>query len=194
MPAKEIYGIVLLPDAATSQALIGLSAELCRVAPSSIQLGRATNLPHVTVVHIECGLDQAERLWREFVPELSAGIAQTYALYLNARDDGRLFVGASVHKSAALAETQAAAVRLAATHGVTVHTATGDGYWPHITLGLWSEAPPVSLPVHAAALRATFSIRPALALMSDTNRGAVVRVVSDRSVSVRFDHQRPYEP
>lgn len=158
------FGVVLLPDPATSQMFVEMSAALGTVGPSSIRLGLATNLPHVTVVHVDANVTTAAVLWNQVLARLDRSYdLETYAMYMRPSGDA-VNLGAVAHCTGALRAAHEMAVRVAESCGLTVRSDAGDRYWPHVTLGRW-DTPPTAAPTPRQDMLQTFEAVPVLARM-----------------------------
>jgi hypothetical protein len=60
----DVFGILLVPDAATTQRCIEASRRLDAAGPSMVVLDDETSHAHATVVHVSAGVEQARELWK----------------------------------------------------------------------------------------------------------------------------------
>ena len=137
------YGVVLLPDARTADALTDLSHAIGHGAQPLHQLGPQAP-PHVSVLHLQ-------------EPGEVAAYADAHPVRLRVKVIGLLYVpvpvgdyyvptggiyfGVEMVRRPGLDALHRDYLEFAASHGITPLGAVGDDYRPHVTLGVTPVQP-----------------------------------------------------
>lgn len=117
----------------------------------------AGSIPHITLTHLNMSAEQ-EQIAQKVFETLECPITSIDVLniYSAARENiDRLYCGYTVRKSKALVEYQAYIAQILKNEGIETTTASGDLYFPHITLGNFSGAVAPSWDMSAAIFEDT---------------------------------------
>jgi hypothetical protein len=163
------YGIVLLPPPDVARRLIGYSAAIGGLADARMTLGDAAP-PHVTVLHAACDLPAARDWWERVRDHLGdAGPVTTGGLAfapVPAGDfylpEGGVYFGLEIVRHKALAVAHEAALRAARDVGAEPLGRVGEGFRPHITLGVGRRFPVGEVELPADLVTTSFPVTPAL--------------------------------
>lgn len=154
--SRTALSFVLMFDTIDSNALEEASSAIARLHGSSagVMLGPGS-LPHLTLLQIDAAPSEAEQLWSEASSVRNPTVELTFAglCLLPAPDDSEVWVEVPALKSDALDELQHDLMSLPMVQGRRIFNGVGDGFRPHVTLSLLSDAPQaISIRILSGAL------------------------------------------
>tara|TARA_R110000868_G_scaffold262401_2_gene521106 strand:- start:82696 stop:83268 length:573 start_codon:yes stop_codon:yes gene_type:complete len=128
-----MLNIALIVSEEDAQSLNLLSKGLNKQSVSSCVLGENTHA-HITLAHIDAGIDEAEYLWQRF---LEYGIPLSYSVVLksfciDAPHDGRVYTSFLLEEWGKLSKIQDKVLNIVSDYNV--HSEVGVDFRPHITL------------------------------------------------------------
>lgn len=160
------YGIIFLPDEQTSARQVAYARSIADDA-TAIMCVDEVRRPHVTLLHIDCGRDEAAELWRlsaATVPtRLTVVPTGTQVAAFPVGDtyvpQGGLYAGLELLGKEDLRAAHREVLGHAAKLSLGTSTPSGENYRPHVTLGVFETADRLSVPVPSAELTAPFEGR-----------------------------------
>lgn len=166
------YGIVLLPIGQAEDFLIARAASLDAGDNVLMRVGPTTP-PHVSILHMDCSSGDALGWWGRVLEKVDSVIeVEASCLGLSAIErgnyhvpEGGVYVGLEVLRRRGLEKVNAVSTAEAEEIGGPVLTGFGDGFRPHITLGIFERVPEISSSTLSELLDLTFEMRLALGVL-----------------------------
>lgn len=160
------YGIILLPDERTSARQVAYARSIADDAPTIMCVDEVRR-PHVTLLHVDCGRDEAAELWRlsaATVPtRLTVVPTCTQVAAFPVGDSyvpqGGVYAGLELLGKADLRAAHHEVLVHAAKLSLTTRTPSGENYRPHVTLGVFETVDRLSVPVPSEELMTPFAGR-----------------------------------
>jgi hypothetical protein len=130
----------------------------------------ATAPPHLTLLHVDCSADDAQRWWAYASDVLPPVIWVRFGRLAFSPippgnfhvPEGGIYAGLEAFRDRKLDAAHAAAARFAGTVGGRPLTGTGDAFSPHVTLGILRSFPTHAVGLPADLVTGRFPVRPAL--------------------------------
>ena len=143
-----IYGIVLLPNARTIERILEFARRVTIASPP-ISCVSVDAIPHLSLVHAESTVDNAQRWWREVARSITVSFPATLTGLMFSPlpvgdyyvPEGGVYFGLEVLRSVALYNAHLEVLGLASRAGVVPMGAAADKFRPHITLGVLRNFP-----------------------------------------------------
>lgn len=163
------YGILLLPDEATSERLVAYARAVVG-EQNPVMCVSGVLRTHLTLLHVDADADAAAELWRrvgKVLPsEVSVSPSGVQVIPIAAGDyyvpQGGVYVGLEAQRLEDLAHAHRQVADAAADMALPTLSGAGPRFRPHVTLSvLDAEARHVTVPVPSAELLAPFTCRPA---------------------------------
>jgi hypothetical protein len=160
------YGILLLPDHATSARLVAYAKTLVRNAPVTMCVDEVRR-PHVTLLHVDSGRNAAEELWQHtcatVVLPLTVSLSGTQVSPIAPGDyyvpEGGVYSGLEAVRQPNLDRAHQQVLEHAITLSLRPLGGVGAQFRPHVTLAVLENAERISVPVPPAELLRPFEVR-----------------------------------
>lgn len=157
------YGVIVLPDKHFSSQVVAYVTSLTREQRLLFRVGDDAP-PHVTIAHLECDEETAITWWNEAAAprhdlvdlRLSGLMFAPIAIGSYYAPEGGKYFGFEVVRTDELERLQRQVLE-ALPAGSTALTSGGHDYLPHMTLGIFTDAPTLAIELPESIVNATTS-------------------------------------